>query len=126
MTAVSHTHHTIDYIEIPVTDLARARRFYGEAFGWAFNDYGGQYVGIRKPGGAPDEEVGGFSPVDTVSPGGVLVVIHSKDLEASLAQVRRAGGDITSEPFSFPGGRRFHFRDPDGHELAVWTAASEA
>lgn len=123
MTTSGHTHHAIDYIEIPVTDLARAKRFYGEAFGWDFNDYGDEYVGIRKPGGAPDEEAGGFRPVDSVTPGGVLVILYSDDLEASLERVRRAGGELTAEPFPFPGGRRFHFRDPDGHELAVWSAA---
>lgn len=123
MTASGHTHHAIDYIEIPVTDLDRAKRFYGEAFGWTFNDYGDQYVGIRRPGGDPDEEAGGFRPVDAVTPGGVLVILYSDDLEASLQQVRDAGGRIVQEPFDFPGGRRFHFEDPDGHELAVWAFA---
>lgn len=122
MTTNAQTHHAINYIEIPVTDLGRAKRFYGEAFGWNFNDYGDQYVGIRKPGGAPDEEAGGFCPVDSVTPGGVLVVVYSDDLEASLARVKDAGGRITQEPFDFPGGRRFQFADPDGHELAVWSA----
>lgn len=122
MTTKAPIHHAINYIEIPVTDLAGAKRFYGEAFGWAFNDYGDQYVGIRKPGGAPDEEAGGFRPVDAVTPGGVLIVLYSDDLKASLAGVRSAGGEITAEPFSFPGGRRFEFADPDGHVLAVWTA----
>lgn len=123
MSNPGHPHHAIDYIEIPVTDLSEAKRFYGEAFGWAFNDYGDQYVGICKPSGAPDEESGGFRPVDTVTPGGVLVVLYSDDLEASLASVKNAGGRITQEPFDFPGGRRFQFADPDGHELAVWSAA---
>lgn len=122
MTEVSHTHHAINYIEIPVTDLERAKRFYGEAFGWTFNDYGDQYVGIRKPGGAPDDEAGGLRPVESVMPGGVLVILYSEDLEASLDRVRQAGGRITQEPFSFPGGRRFQFADPDGNELAVWTS----
>jgi len=121
MTTTGPVHHAIDYIEIPVTDLARAKRFYGEAFGWTFNDYGDQYVGIRKPGGASDEEAGGFRPVEAVAPGGVLLVLYSDDLEGSLEDVRRAGGKITADPFSFPGGRRFQFCDPDGHELAVWT-----
>lgn len=122
MTTNGHIHHAIDYIEIPVTDLARAKRFYGEAFGWSFNDYGDQYVGIRKPGAGADEEAGGFRPVDAVTPGGALIVLFSDDLEASLAGVKQAGGRITQEPFDFPGGRRFQFADPDGHELAVWSA----
>lgn len=117
-----HTHHAIDYIEIPVTDLARAKRFYGEAFGWSFNDYGDQYVGIRRPGESPQLESGGFRPEESVTPGGVLIILYSEDLEASLDGVRAAGGEVTAEPFSFPGGRRFQFRDPDGHELAVWSS----
>jgi predicted enzyme related to lactoylglutathione lyase len=121
VTDTTHTHHAIDYIEIPVTDLARAKRFYGEAFGWTFNDYGDQYVGIRRADD-PGVEAGGFRPVDAVEPGGVLVILYSEDLEESVAKVRAAGGEITAEPFEFPGGRRFHFRDPDGHELAVWSS----
>ncbi|WP_376695538.1 VOC family protein [Wenzhouxiangella sp. EGI_FJ10305] len=120
MTSESHTHHAIDYIEIPVTDLDRAKRFYGEAFGWSFNDYGDQYVGIRRPGGGDDEEMGGFLPVDSVTPGGALVVLYSDDLDESLERVRNAGGRIVEPPFEFPGGRRFEFADPDGHVLAVW------
>jgi len=125
MSPPNHIHHAIDYIEIPVTDLARAKRFYGEVFGWRFNDYGDQYVGIQRPGGGRDEESGGFRPVESVTPGGVLLILFSDDLDASLAAVRAAGAGVTAEPFEFPGGRRFHFRDPDGHELAVWTPASE-
>ncbi len=121
MTATQHTHHTIDYIEIPVTDLTEAKRFYGEAFGWAFNDYGDQYVGIRRHPDIADQEVGGFNPVETVQQGGILVILYSADLETSLEKVRQAGGQFTTEPFSFPGGRRFHFKDASGNELAVWT-----
>jgi len=121
----THTHHSIDYIEIPVTDLTEAKRFYGEAFGWAFNDYGDdrgvQYVGIRRHPDIADQEVGGFAPVETVQSRGVLVILYSQDLETSLEQVRQAGGQITTEPFEFPGGRRFHFKDPSGNELAVWS-----
>lgn len=120
MSSSGHHHHAIDYIEIPVSDLESAKRFYREAFGWTFNDYGDQYVGIRRPDD-PEREAGGLRPVDTVEPGGVLIILYSEDLDASLAQVRAAGGELTAEPFDFPGGRRFQFRDPDGHELAVWS-----
>ena len=44
---VAHTHHAIDYIELSVRDVAAAKRFYGQAFGWQFNDYGPGYAGIR-------------------------------------------------------------------------------
>jgi predicted enzyme related to lactoylglutathione lyase len=114
-----HNHHAIDYIEFTVRDLAEAKRFYAAAFGWTFNDYGPEYAGIRGNGG----EVGGFHQTSHVRQGGPLVVLYSEDLEASLSAVRSAGGAIVTEPFSFPGGRRFHFTDPSGNELAVWSAA---
>lgn len=117
--ATSHTHHAIDYVEISVRDLAAAKRFYGAAFGWQFNDYGPSYAGIR----GADREVGGLAQTDGVATGGPLVVLYSRDLDATLAAVRSAGGEIVRKPFSFPGGRRFHFRDPSGNELAVWAAA---
>jgi uncharacterized protein len=108
-------HHTIHYIEFSVTDMAAAQTFYTKAFGWQFTAYGPDYAGIQ--GG--DGEVGGFCKVDEVAPGGPLVVLFSKDLDASQAAVHAAGGVITKQPFAFPGGRRFHFRDPSGNELAV-------
>ena len=114
----THAHHAIDYIELTVTDVAAARKFYGAAFGWTFNDYGSDYAGIQGEG----REVGGFRQDASVRAGGPLVVLYSNDLEASLAKVRDAGGKIVKAPFSFPGGRRFHFSDPAGNELAVWSA----
>ena len=119
MTEPTHAHHEIDYIEISVDDMATAQRFYREAFGWRFTDYGPDYAGIRRQSG--DGESGGLSRVDTVTTGGPLVILFSDDLDASLAAVTAAGGTITTAPFEFPGGRRFHFADPAGNELAVWT-----
>ncbi len=113
-----HTHHAIDYIEFTVRDLPKAKAFYAAAFGWAFNDYGPAYAGIQGDG----REVGGMHQADKLRMGGPLVVLYSDDLEASLAAVRSAGGRVLKEPFSFPGGRRFHFEDPSGNELAVWAA----
>lgn len=110
------THHAISYIEFTVRDLAEAKRFYADAFGWKFNDYGPHYAGIQ--GG--DGEVGGLHQ-NEVRVGGPLVILYSRDLEQSLAAVRSAGGEILKEPYSFPGGRRFHFADPSGNELAVWS-----
>lgn len=115
---MSHQHHAIDYIEFTVTDIAAAKQFYGEAFGWKFTDYGPDYAGIQKDGGG---EVGGLRQDSSVQTGGPLVVLYSSDLEASLAQVRKAGGTITKPPFEFPGGRRFHFTDPSGNELSAWS-----
>lgn len=112
-----HTHHAIDYIEFTVGDMAEAKRFYADAFGWTFADYGPDYAGIQ----GEDGEVGGLSRADEPRQGGPLVILYSDDLEASLAAVRAAGGSIVKEPFAFPGGRRFHFADPSGNELAVWS-----
>ena len=114
----THPHHGIDYIEISVSDIEQAKTFYRTAFDWTFNDYGPTYAGIIKEGGG---ESGGLAQSDTVTQGGPLVVLYSKDLEATLAGVKAAGGTIVKEPFDFPGGRRFHFSDPSGNELAVWS-----
>lgn len=117
--SAAHVHHTIDYIELTVTDLVEARRFYSAAFGWSFNDYGPDYAGIQ----GTDREVGGLRKDAAVSRGGPLVVLYSADLEQTLTATQDAGGTITKEPFAFPGGRRFHFTDPSGNELAVWSFA---
>lgn len=115
----AHVHHAIDYIEITVTDVPEAKRFYGAAFGWTFNDYGPEYAGIQGLG----REVGGLRQDAHVRAGGPLVVLYSRALDDTLAKVKKAGGRIVKEAFSFPGGRRFHFSDPSGNELAVWSEA---
>ena len=111
-----HTHHAIDYVEFNVTDMAEAKRFFGDAFGWEFNEYGPDYAGIK----AGDGEVGGLRKVDQVVAGGPLVILYSDDLPSSLAAVEAAGGRIVKDIFEFPGGRRFEFVDPAGNALAVW------
>ena len=106
----------IDYIEFPATDLARTKKFYGDVFGWKFEDYGPDYTSFsdgRLAGGFySDPNGGGRRP---------LTVIYAADLEAVEAKVKAAGGTIAKPTFSFPGGRRFHFTDPNGNELAVWS-----
>ena len=111
------THHTIDYVEFNVRDLAAAKRFYGTVFGWQFNDYGPVYTGVKGPAG----EVAGLYETADARTRGPIVLLYSTDLEQSLAAVRSAGGTILREPFAFPGGRRFHFADPSGNELGVWS-----
>ena len=113
------THHTIDYTEFNVRDLAAAKRFYTSAFGWKFTDYGPTYAAIQRPGGG---EVGGLAQTDEARTTGPLVILYSDDLDRSVKAVRAAGGKILREPYAFPGGRRFHFTDPSGNELAVWAA----
>lgn len=116
-------HHAIDYIELPVTDLAETRGFYAAAFGWTFNDYGPSYAGIRSPSG--DGEVGGLNAMADGGPRGAgpLVLLYSDDLDATVAAVEAAGGHIVNAPAVFPGGRRFTFTDPSGNELGVWATS---
>ena len=106
----------IDYIEFPVTDVEAAKRFYGQAFGWKFEDYGPDYASF-----AHGRLTGGFRQESKVQGGGPLVVIYAVELEKVQAEVKAAGGKLKGEIFSFPGGRRLHFQDPAGHELAVWS-----
>lgn len=106
----------IDYIEIEATDIERAQAFYSSAFGWAFTDWGEHYQSFED-----GRLQGGLSEVDAVRSGGPLVVIYAVDLEATRERIEIAGGRIVRETFSFPGGRRFHFADPSGNELAVWS-----
>jgi uncharacterized protein len=118
---MARRHHTFDYIELAAPDLAAAKSFYADAFGWTFTDYGPAYTGIHDPTG--DREMGGFNPVRPAGTGLPLVILYSDDLDATLASVQAAGGSVSEGPFQFPGGRRFHFTDPAGNELAVWTEA---
>ena len=106
----------IDYIEIPVTDMHDAKRFYGDAFGWAMTDYGPDYTSFHD--GRLD---GGFRLEEQVVRGGPLVVLYSSDLEGLEPRISELGGRIVQEIFEFPGGRRFHFLDPSGNELAAWS-----
>lgn len=116
----THRHHAIDYIELTVTDLAEAKRFYADAFGWRFTDYGPEYAGIQSPHGQSRPEVGGLRQDQRARAGGPLVLLYSSDLDASVDAVRSAGGAVVAGPYEFPGGRRFHFTDPSGNEMGVW------
>ncbi len=106
----------IDNIEFNVTDIARSKRFYGDVFGWTFTDYGPTYCEFTD-----GRLTGGFTTGAPVRPGGTLVILYGDDLAAAQRRVTAAGGRITREEFSFPGGSRFQFTDLDGYELAVWT-----
>lgn len=116
---MSNVDRRINYVEFNVSDIERAKMFYGTAFAWTFTDYGTAYCEFDD--GAMK---GGFAlagPVRTA--GGPLVILYADDLEATLARVERSGGRIVTPIFAFPGGRRFHFADPEGYELAVWSTA---
>jgi predicted enzyme related to lactoylglutathione lyase len=106
----------IDYIELNVGDIERAKRFYGSAFGWTFKDYGPGYCEF-----GDGRLTGGFTTNEPPRPGGPLVVLYANDLVGTQRRVEAAGGRIARPIFDFPGGQRFHFLDPDGYELAVWT-----
>jgi predicted enzyme related to lactoylglutathione lyase len=110
----------IDYVELAVDDLGQATAFYGKAFGWTFNDYGGEYAGIKDPG-RPDHEFGGLNPVPASSRGdGVLALVRTDDVEAALASVLAAGGRVVVDLHEYPGGRRFTFADPWENILGVY------
>ncbi|WP_127125727.1 VOC family protein [Georgenia sp. SYP-B2076] len=121
--ADAHHHHAIDYVELAVTDVEEAKRFYAEAFGWQFTDYGPEYAGIHGPGGESGPEAGGLRLDAEVTTGGPLVLVYSDDLDGTLSAVTAAGGLVVDGPYDFPGGRRFHFRDPSGNQLGVWSPA---
>ncbi len=107
----------IDYVEITASELAAAKAFYGAAFGWSFKDDGPGYAGIV----GESCEQGGLAQGDPKGIGGPLVALYSDVLDTTLEAVKSAGGTISTAPFDFPGGRRFHFSGPGGNELAVWS-----
>lgn len=107
----------IDNIEFNVSDIARSKAFYAAVFGWTFTDYGPAYTEF-----SDGRLTGGFTTGEPVRPGGPLVILYADDLQATQRRVEAAGGSVSRAVFAFPGGRRFHFTDPDGFELAVWTA----
>lgn len=110
----------ITYVELAASDLAATKTFYTTVFNWQFEDYGPEYVTFKNAGIS-----GGFYKSDKHSQannGATLVVMHTNDLDACQASVEKNGGTIKTKPFSFPGGRRFHFLDPCQNELAVWAS----
>jgi predicted enzyme related to lactoylglutathione lyase len=106
----------IDYIEFSVKSVSDAKRFYGNAFGWRFEDYGPDYASF-----SDGRLNGGFQTATEVRSDGPLVVIYASDLATKERRITQAGCDIVRPIFSFPGGRRFHFTDPSGNELSVWS-----
>jgi predicted enzyme related to lactoylglutathione lyase len=108
----------IDNIEFNVADIERSKAFYAAVFGWTFTDYGPTYCEF-----SDGRLTGGFTTGEPVRPGGPLVILYGEDLAATQARVEKAGGTLSKAVFAFPGGRRFQFRDLDGYELAVWSAA---
>jgi predicted enzyme related to lactoylglutathione lyase len=112
-------HEKINYLELPAKDISAAKQFFSTVFNWSFVDYGSEYTVFS--GAGVD---GGFFTSDLVSSsntGSALIVFYSNSLEQTEKKIEDAGGNIITPVFSFPGGRRFHFSDPNGNEYAVWT-----
>lgn len=116
----THTHLSIDYIELATNNMEASKQFFSKAFGWQFTDYGPEYAGFKdtRPGEA---EAGGLRYESKVAMGGPLIVLFSTKLDETRQAVLDAGGTLTKDIFDFPGGRRFQFSDPAGNELGVWS-----
>ena len=113
---MTRAENRIDYIEIPTTDIEKAKAFFGAMMGWEFQDWGPDYASFND--GRLD---GGLSRSDDPAPAtGVLIVFFSTDLERDRDRVLQLGGSISQDIFEFPGGRRFHFLDTTGNEYAIW------
>jgi predicted enzyme related to lactoylglutathione lyase len=103
-----------NYVELPVKEIGPAKAFYERAFGWQLTGFGPTYAATLT--GDTDVGLQADAAEATAAP---LPVIDVPDLEAALAAVEAAGGKIVRPIFAFPGGRRFHFLDPSGNELAA-------
>lgn len=112
-------HEKIDYVEFPAKDLNKTKTFFSTVFGWQFEDFGPEYTAFSNQG-----LDGGFFKSDQITStktGSALIVFFSNDLESTQNKIEAAKGTICKPIFSFPGGRRFHFCDPNGNEYAVWS-----
>ena len=111
----------LEYVELPSHDLSVSEAFYRDVFGWTFTWYGDRYLAFHHGDGGGE---GGFRPESPVVSGGVMPVLFAEDLEAIFAVVSaRSDASIVNPIFSFPGGRRFEFKDPSGNILGVWSDA---
>ena len=114
-----NNHEKINYVEFPAKDLDTTKTFFSRAFGWSFTDFGPEYTAFSNEG-----LDGGFYKSDlsvSTNNGSALIVFYSADLEQTQSKIESAGGSIIKPIFPFPGGRRFHFTDPNDNEYAVWS-----
>ncbi len=114
-----NNHTPINYIELPANNLDTIKSFYNNAFDWKFTDYGAEYTAFENSGVLGGFYLSGLKA--DADAGSALVVLHTSNLETCKETVLKCGGVIKTDIFSFPGGRRFHFLDPCGNELAVWS-----
>ena len=110
----------LDYVELPASDIAASRAFYEQAFGWSLTQFAPTYAATT----TGDTDIG-LQADPSEKQAAPLPVIQVDDLEGALESVRGAGGVITKPIYGFPGGRRFHFRDPSGNDLAAWQLQGE-
>jgi len=111
-------HETISYVEFPAKNIEETKAFFLKVFNWKFTDYGPEYTAFSNQG-----LDGGFYKSNlnaSTETGSALIVFFSENLDATLLKVEKSGGEIIKPIFSFPGGRRFHFKDPSDNEFAVW------
>ncbi|RLE23281.1 MAG: VOC family protein [Actinobacteria bacterium] len=115
---------TISYIELPATELKDTKSFYTAVFGWSWVDYGPNYAAFAGAGidGGFNTEATPATPHESgaESSNGPFVLFAANDLGAMERKIRDAGGEIVSGPYAYPGGNRFHFRDPSGNILGVY------
>ena len=114
-----NANNKVDYLELPAKDIGVAKRFFSALWGWSFEDYGPDYASFND--GRLD---GGFYTSDkvmSVEAGSALVIFYHSDLEVTSSKVEELGGKVTRDIYTFPGGKRFHFTDPNGNEYAVWS-----
>jgi predicted enzyme related to lactoylglutathione lyase len=111
------THNQIDLIEFPVKSaeqLTQTKEFFTHVFGWKYTDWGKDYSDTTESGASSGVNADGGSSMP-------LTVIYTDDLEKTKELVVKNGGTIILDTYEFPGGRRFHFTEPNGNELAVWS-----
>ena len=113
---MSMTDNHINYVEFKAKDLEGIKEFYTTSFHWSFTDYGPTYTAFSESG-----LQGGFEKNENEIVNGALIILYHQDLELIKSKIIDSGGVISKDIFSFPGGRRFHFLDPAGNELAVWS-----
>ena len=120
---MNNQNERLNYVEFPASNIQATKQFFEKAFNWSFVDYGPDYTSFSDQG-----LDGGFYRADlksTAANGAALLVLLSENLELTQRNVEKAGGTITQAIFDFPGGRRFHFVEPSGNELAVWSIMPE-
>ena len=116
----------LNYLEFATLDINASKCFFTQVFNWYFTDYGDSYAAFFAGEAGLDGGFFALDPGQQYSPGShVLPVFYRADLTETQQKVIQAGGVITRPVFTFPGGRRFHFREPGGNELAVWSECLE-